>query len=169
VSPRAATALFALAGPGLELGVGPALLTGGLRRGDGVLDHVPVTVAGAVLLVAALAVVVWCLVDLAGRGGGSPSPAAPTRRLVVAGPYRHVRHPMYAATTAGLAGEALLLAQPVLLVAALVYRVALGLWAARREEPLLARRFGTAWEAYRATVPGWLPRVQMPPHFWGCG
>ena len=132
------TALFVLTVPAVELVVGPWVLTG-LEVGDGLPAFLqPV---GAVLLVAALIVLADAYLRFAREGQGTPSPLAPPRRLVTGGVYRWARHPMYAATTVALIGEAFLLRQPVLLVAAFAYGAALGALAHWWEEPLLRRRF----------------------------
>ncbi len=113
---------------------------------------------GAVVVLAGLLVLPWCFVRIAEDGAGTPSPALPTRRLVVRGPYRVVRHPMYAVTSAIIAGEGLLLSRPVLLVAAAAYLATTATLALRREERLLRGRFGPAHDAYVARVPAFLPR-----------
>jgi protein-S-isoprenylcysteine O-methyltransferase Ste14 len=163
LTPRAAaigSAIFFLVGPGLEAGVGPWLLTGGFDRGDDLPAQGAATVLGAVLVVVGLAVVLDAFRRFVADGIGTPTPAAPTSRLVVRGAYRHVRNPMYVATAAIIAGEGLLLARPILFVAAAVYLTTLAVVARRIEEPGLRARFGSEWDAYRAAVPGWIPRVR---------
>ena len=152
--------LFFLIGPGLEVGIGPALLTGGFEVGDGLPDVLALRILGVGLIVAGLLLLVHAYVFFALDGIGTPSPVSPPRELVVSGAYRHVRNPMYVATAAVIVGEALLLRQPILLAAAAVYCLAMAFLNHRFEEPLLRRRFGPAYDAYRAAVPGWLPRVR---------
>ena len=151
---------FFLIGPGLAAGAGPALLTGGFEVGDGLPDATALRVLGVVLIVAGLAVVIHAYARFALDGIGTPSPMAPPRELVVTGAYRYVRNPMYVATAAVIVGEGLLLRQPILLVAAVVYCAALAVLGIKFEEPLLRARFGPAYDAYRAAVPGWLPRLR---------
>jgi protein-S-isoprenylcysteine O-methyltransferase Ste14 len=151
------SALFFLVGPGLEAGVGPWLLTGFERGADW---PAPLRVLGVVLIVAGLAVVVTAFVRFASEGLGTPAPVAPAARLVVGGPYRHVRNPMYVATAAVIVGEGLVLGQPVLLVAAVVYGGALALLVRLHEEPVMAERFGASYDAYRRAVPAWIPRLR---------
>jgi protein-S-isoprenylcysteine O-methyltransferase Ste14 len=138
VDPRLGSALFVLVGPGVELVIGPWALTG-LRVGD----DLPAALQplGAALLVGGLVVLVDAYVRFAREGLGTPSPLAPPRRLVVSGVYRFARHPMYVATTAALVGEAFLLRQAILLVAAAAYGATLAALAHWWEEPLLRRRF----------------------------
>ena len=165
MSPRAAaliSVLFFFVGPLLEIGVGPFLLTAGWERGDDLPAQAVATALGAALIVAGVAVVVWCFVVLARDGRGTPTPAAATTRLVATGPYRHVRHPMYLATTAVIGGEGLVLARPVLFAAAAVYALTLLALLRYVEEPRLRARFGAEYDAYRATVPSCRPRWGRP-------
>lgn len=154
----AGSALFFLIGPGLEAGVGPWLLT---RVAGGEQDWPAlVRAAGAALIVAGLAVVAEVFARFVGEGAGTPSPAAPTARLVVGGAYRFVRHPMYVATATVIVGEALAFGEPVLLVAAAAYVAAMGALTRLVEDPRLAARFGAPYEEYRRAVPGWRPRLR---------
>jgi protein-S-isoprenylcysteine O-methyltransferase Ste14 len=140
VDPRLGSALFVLVGPALELVVGPWALTG-LRIGDDLPAAWPLRALGGVLIVVGVAVLADAYVRFARDGLGTPSPLAPPRRLVTSGVYRHLRHPMYLATTAALVGEALLLRQVILLAAAAAYGATLAALAHWWEEPLLRRRF----------------------------
>jgi protein-S-isoprenylcysteine O-methyltransferase Ste14 len=131
-------ALFVLTVPVVELVVGPWALTG-LEVGDGM--PAALQPIGAVVFVFAIVVLADAYVRFAREGQGTPSPLSPPRRLVTSGVYRFARHPMYAATTLALVGEALLLRRAVLLVAAAAYGAALFALARWWEEPLLRRRF----------------------------
>ncbi len=95
------------------------------------------------------------------EGIGTPAPVAPTERLVVGGAYRYVRNPMYLAVAALIVGQALLLAQVILLVYAVAFGVAVGAFVLGYEEPALVRRFGPEYNAYTREVPRWLPRVSL--------
>jgi protein-S-isoprenylcysteine O-methyltransferase Ste14 len=141
VDPRLGSALFLLVGPFVELVVGPWALTG-FHAGDDLPAWLqPV---GAVMLAAALLVLADAYVRFARDGLGTPSPLAPPRRLVTTGVYRHLRHPMYIATTAALVAEAFLLRRAILLVAAAAYGATLAALAHWWEEPQLRRRFGAS-------------------------
>ncbi|MFC4466378.1 methyltransferase family protein [Streptomyces xiangluensis] len=71
---------------------------------------------GIVPLVAGAVVLLSTFVRFVVEGLGTPAPVAPTEHLVVGGLYRHVRNPMYVAIVAVIAGQALLLARPLLFV-----------------------------------------------------
>jgi protein-S-isoprenylcysteine O-methyltransferase Ste14 len=150
-------AAFAIAGPGLEAGLGPYLLVAVAGTRDQGWPPA-VRVLGVLLIVAGLAVLADVLTRFARDGRGTPSPAAPAQALMRGGAFGVVRHPMYVATAAIVVGEALAFAQPVLLVAAAAYLTAMATLVATLEDPRLARRYGAAFDAYRRDVPGWLPR-----------
>ncbi len=49
----------------------------------------------------------WCIFTFATIGKGTPAPFDPPRRLVIRGPYRYVRNPMYIGAVLALAGATL--------------------------------------------------------------
>jgi protein-S-isoprenylcysteine O-methyltransferase Ste14 len=151
-------ALFII-GPGLVLGVVPWLLTRWQFR-----DPTPywaiIRVLGVLFILAGLVVLIRAFVRFVTEGFGTPLPAAPPKHLVVGGLYRWVRNPMYVAMLAVIVGQAALFGQlgPVV-YAAILWAVAASVvrW---REEPVLARRFGADYDAYRQAVPAWWPRLR---------
>jgi protein-S-isoprenylcysteine O-methyltransferase Ste14 len=168
ISAAGGTALFFAAAPGVVAGVIPWVLTGWRMAG-----HVPVTlrwVGGAVTFVAA-ALLIHSFARFVIEGSGTPSPSAPTERLVVGGLYRYVRNPMYLAVLSAILGQALLLGQAVLLPYAVVVMAAVVSFVHWYEEPTLSERYGPAYDAYRTSVPGWFPRLSSPatPHGHGQG
>ena len=114
---------------------------------------------GAVLVTAGVTLVAWTATLFARVGRGTIAPWDPTSRLVVLGPYRHVRNPMISGVLAILLGEAAIFASvPLLLWFAGVFAVN-ALYLPLVEEPGLRKRFGADYDAYRANVPRWLPRL----------
>jgi len=111
------------------------------------------TTAGALLFLASMAAWTW---GRAAQGDMFAQVARAPQRLVVRGPYRWVRHPLYLATTLGTAGHA---------IAAARWSTSL-LWAALavvlivrsvREERLMRDAFGAEWDAYARRSLGFLP------------
>jgi protein-S-isoprenylcysteine O-methyltransferase Ste14 len=156
VSAAGGTALFFAAAPGVVAGVVPWALTDWRVAGN-----VPAglrAVGGAVTFVAAV-LLIHSFVRFVIEGSGTPAPPAPTERLVVGGLYRYVRNPMYLAVLAAVLGQALLLGQAVLLPYAVVLLAAVVSFVRWYEEPTLRQRFGPAYDSYRASVPGWFPRL----------
>jgi protein-S-isoprenylcysteine O-methyltransferase Ste14 len=119
---------------------------------------IPLRVGGLILLAAGVVVLLQAFVRFVVEGLGTPAPVAPTERLVVGGLYRYVRNPMYLAVAAIIVGQALALGQPILLLYAGAFAVAVAAFVHWYEEPTLRRRFGDQYEAYRRAVPAWWPR-----------
>src|SRR5215471_2629567 len=62
---------------------------------------------GLMIAIAGGAIALWCVLAFATLGRGTPAPFDPPRRLVVRGPYRFVRNPMYRGASIALAGAGL--------------------------------------------------------------
>ncbi len=153
--------VFFVVAPGTVVGLLPWLMTG-WTAADPVpfWTPVPVVVAGSVLLAAGVAVLLHAFGQFVVEGLGTPFPAAPPRHLVVGGLYRYVRNPMYVAVVAAVLGQALVLGRADLLVYAVTVWAATAAFVRFREEPVLARRFGAEYTAYRRAVRAWWPRVR---------
>jgi len=152
----AGSAAFFVVAPGVVAGVVPYLLTGW----DANEWWLPVRVLGAVVLVASVAVLVQAFARFVFEGRGTPAPVAPTDRLVVGGLYRYVRNPMYVAVVGAIVGQALVLGRVVLLGYAAVVWAVVASFVRLYEEPTLREQFGAEYDAYRATVPAWVPRLR---------
>jgi protein-S-isoprenylcysteine O-methyltransferase Ste14 len=68
------------------------------------------------------------------------------------------RNPMYLAVAATIVGQALVLGQPILLLYAADFAVAVAAFVRWYEEPTLRRQFGEHYERHRLAVPAWWPR-----------
>jgi protein-S-isoprenylcysteine O-methyltransferase Ste14 len=128
--------------------LGPALFGLELTRSVGVL-----------LVLAGLPGLVDSYARFALQGLGTPAPVAPTKNLVVTGLYRYVRNPIYAALVAIILGQALLFGDWRLTLLGALFWLASHLFVIAYEEPTLQRTFGAEYEAYRAHVPRWVPRL----------
>jgi protein-S-isoprenylcysteine O-methyltransferase Ste14 len=120
----------------------------------------PLALLGVTLVAAGLALVGWTVALFARIGRGTLAPWDPTSRLVVAGPYRHVRNPMISGVLATLLGEAALFGSLPLLVWFGTVFLLNAIYFPLVEEPGLRERFGEDYERYRANVPRWLPRLR---------
>lgn len=128
--------------------------TGRLAMTDGALR-----VVAFAILAAGGAVGLWCVGSFSAYGKGTPAPFDPPRRLVIRGPYRYVRNPMYIAGILILLGEVVLFASVPLLQYTAGFWLAVHLLVIGYEEHALARTFGEDYTAYRASVRRWLPRI----------
>lgn len=116
--------------------------------------------AGAALFGAMSALGLASGAAVALHGEGTPFPTDTARRLVLRGPYRHVRNPMALAGLGQGLGVALMRGSPL----TALYVLAGGLgwnWLVRpHEERELLARFGAPYAHYRARVRCWWPNWQ---------
>lgn len=116
-------------------------------------------IAGMIVGAAGGAVAIWCIVTFAFIGRGTPAPFDPPRRLVVRGPYAHVRNPMYLGAALALVGAALFYGVGALWAYAAAFLVATHALVVLYEEPTLRQTFGADYESYRLKVRRWWPTL----------
>ncbi len=127
-------------------------------------DMAPAEIAGTRfwigLVVAAIGLVmaVWTVRLFVTVGKGTPAPWAPPERLVVRGPYRHVRNPMITGVLLMLGGESLIFGSWPVAGWMLAFFLLSSLYFVRVEEPSLERRLGEDYRRYKSNVPRWIPR-----------
>lgn len=114
--------------------------------------------AGIIATASGATLAVWCILSFAVIGRGTPAPFDPPRSLVVRGPYRHVRNPMYLGATVALAGAAVFYEATALLAYAAAFLVLMHLVVVLYEEPTLRHAFGNDYDAYCRRVGRWWPR-----------
>jgi protein-S-isoprenylcysteine O-methyltransferase Ste14 len=133
---------------------------------DGTL---PLQVLGAVLLVVSVSVGTWAVAKMgwarllfAGAlfppGAGAEENDVP-QRLVVEGPYRYVRNPLYDTDFCLILGAALLTRNSFLVALAALYLAQLALQLPL-EERELRERFGSPYRRYCRLVPRFVPRLR---------
>lgn len=118
---------------------------------------------GGGLGVAGLVLTAWTI-RITTHGRARPTGAWPPERLVVGGPYAHVRNPMILAGALVLAGESLSLHSWALGAWMVSFVVLHAFYFPCIEERALERRFGAAYRAYREHVPRWIPRRRAWSH-----
>jgi protein-S-isoprenylcysteine O-methyltransferase Ste14 len=114
---------------------------------------------GSLLYFPGLGLLLWARLTLGRMYFVSSSFEAPLyadHRLITAGPFAIVRHPMYLGLLlTSLGGILIYWTWTFIFVAANFFGLVVR---ARREEEALAAAFGRDWEAYRLRVPAWIPR-----------
>ncbi len=120
-------------------------------------------VLGLAVVVVGGALALWCILTFVFVGKGTPAPFDPPRRLVVRGPYRFVRNPMYMGAALALAGAALFYGSWPLLAYTAAFLLITHLFVLLYEEPTLRRTFGGEYDAYCRRVERWLPTLPGPP------
>lgn len=153
------SAVFLVVAPGTVAVLAPRWISG-WRMQPPFLGLPALRVLGVLLLGAGVPVLVESFARFAVEGLGTPAPVFPTKHLVVRGLYRHVRNPMYVAVVAVILGQALLLGDLRLLEYAAAIWLAFHCFVLAYEEPTLRLTFGAEYDAFRAGVPRWLPRLR---------
>jgi protein-S-isoprenylcysteine O-methyltransferase Ste14 len=113
--------------------------------------------AGLFLAAAGAALAVSCVLTFALVGKGTPAPFDPPRRLVVRGPYRFVRNPMYIGAALAMTGAAIYYQSVALFAYVVVFLLVTHTFVVTYEEPTLRRTFGKDYEAYCARIGRWRP------------
>ena len=129
----------------LVLPIGPRLASpNGLALGVGV-TFVAIGLALAVLSIRRFRL-----------AGTSVVPGEPSTALVVEGPYRFTRNPIYIGFVLLYFGLAIILTSLWVLVLLIPVLIVLQRGVVEREETYLERQFGDAYRKYQARVPRWL-------------
>jgi len=86
----------------------------------------------------------------------SPNPNHPSTTLVLSGPYRFSRNPMYIGLTLLYAGLMVFFQLPwgILFTPIVIWLITL--WVIRPEEEYLEHKFGSAYLKYKQTVRRWI-------------
>ncbi|MDQ2697669.1 MAG: isoprenylcysteine carboxylmethyltransferase family protein [Actinomycetota bacterium] len=156
------TILFLFAAPGVVAGLIPWAISG-YRMPWQPPWISPVALAAGLVILAGVVVLLDAFVRFA-RADGTPAPPAPTAHLVVVGPYRFVRNPMYVAVLAIILGQALLFASWATLLYAGVAFAAVALFVRFYEESTLEETYGEEYREYKRHVRGWIPRLRPWSH-----
>jgi protein-S-isoprenylcysteine O-methyltransferase Ste14 len=115
-------------------------------------------VAGMLLGVSGAVLALTCILTFVFVGRGTPAPFDPPRRLVVRGPYRFVRNPMYLGAGLALAGAALFYQSIPLLAYAGLFLLITHFFVVLYEEPTLRQTFETDYDAYCRRTGRWWPK-----------
>ena len=104
----------------------------------------------------------WAVLTLWTAGEGTPAPNAPTRRLVVSGPYRLCRNPIEFGAIFYYAGIGTLAGGIVVgLVCFLLGLIVGSAYHKFVEEREMEVRFGDEYREYRKRVPFLIPRLEI--------
>lgn len=153
------TTIFFFVAPGTVAGFIPWWIGKG-RFHPSFFGVTAIRAIGVILITASLVILLEAFVRFALKGIGTPAPVFPTKHLVVSGSYRYVRNPMYVAVVAMIFGQGLLFGRTSVLEWGLVFFLLTHLFVMFYEEPHLRRTFGSEYDAYRAAVHRWIPRLR---------
>jgi protein-S-isoprenylcysteine O-methyltransferase Ste14 len=110
---------------------------------------------GIVILLAGITIIISAR-TLFARTGQSPAPWKPTPELLLRGPYRFTRNPMYVGATCVQIGLGVAIGNPWIALLAPVALLTVHFIAVVPEEKYLAEKFGPSYHEYRARVRRYL-------------
>jgi protein-S-isoprenylcysteine O-methyltransferase Ste14 len=151
--------LFLLIAPGIVVGLVPWWISHWNVQAP-FFDFPPIRAIGAFLILLGIPVLFNAFTRFALQGAGTPAPVFPTRHLVVQGPYRYVRNPMYLAVVSVILGQGMVFGNAGLLAYGVIVLLTFHLFVLAYEEPTLRKTFGAEYDAFRASVPRWVPRFR---------
>jgi protein-S-isoprenylcysteine O-methyltransferase Ste14 len=146
---------FTLIVPGTAGVYVPLLLAHGRAPASGLLFFLAL-----VLLAAGGILYVWCVWNFAVIGRGTPAPIDAPKKLVVRGPYRYSRNPMYVGALTVILGWAVMFRAMNLLIYMICVGIFFHLFVVLYEEPHLRRLFGDEYRNYCEKVDRWMPRFR---------
>jgi protein-S-isoprenylcysteine O-methyltransferase Ste14 len=115
----------------------------------------PAAAVGGLVFLAGLALLVWAASTFRGAGTNVPT-SKPTTTIVVAGPYRYSRNPIYVGMFLGLVGIAIGFDSLWPLVLLVPFFLVIRYGVVAREEAYLEHKFGDAYRTYKRRVRRWL-------------
>jgi protein-S-isoprenylcysteine O-methyltransferase Ste14 len=116
-------------------------------------------VLALVVAVPGLILAAWTMSLFIRFGDGTAAPWDPPQKLVIRGPYRHVRNPMISGVLFLLIAESMFFDVSGLLVWTTVFFVGNSVYFPLVEEPGLRKRFGDDYKIYFRNVGRWIPRL----------
>ena len=112
---------------------------------------------GSLVGIVGLGLAVSCVLAFATLGKGTPAPFDPPRRLVIRGPYRLLRNPMYFGAGLWVLGLAMFYQSGWLVLYAAVFMAIAHAFVRLYEEPTLQGMFGDEYREYCRRVRRWWP------------
>ena len=106
-----------------------------------------------------IALLAWCNVLFVRQGRGTAAPYDPPRALVLRGPYRYVRNPMYLSAALIILGLGMWTEAVSVFAYLALAMLGYSSFVRYYEEPRLTAQFGAAYQSYPGAVPRWLPRL----------
>jgi protein-S-isoprenylcysteine O-methyltransferase Ste14 len=118
--------------------------------------HLLLSTAGLIMCIAGMALLVSGRQHL-GANWSQTVAAKDEHELVTSGPYRYIRHPMYAGGFVACIGSAIVAGGPFVFL--LLFLGTLFLWRVHAEDKLMAQQFPTEYPAYMKRTKALIPFV----------
>ena len=144
----------------------PALLIFILPKLDRILGlgsfylGIPNIIIGVLLIIIGAALAFYTIYIQYTLASGTPIPVAPTKRLLVVGPFKYCRNPMALGTIILYAGISILVGSFSSLFMVLLFTILLVLYIKLIEEKELQQRFGEEYLLYKKQTPFFIPGLK---------
>jgi protein-S-isoprenylcysteine O-methyltransferase Ste14 len=116
---------------------------------------VPAAWVGGAIFAIAFALAIWAIVTIR-KAGTRVETCKPTTAIVVNGPYRFTRNPIYLGLVLGQIGVAVAFDSLWILATLALFYLVIRYGVIAREEAYLERKFGDVYLSYKARVRRWL-------------
>ena len=150
--------------PGTVLVFIPAVIlwiTGSSKRPPEITEPGQLSFWLSLLLAATgLGLSTWTVMLFMKFGNGTPAPWDPPKKLVVRGPFRHLRNPMITGVVIMLLAEAMLFQSWPIAIWMILFFAGNAIYFPVIEERGLEKRFGDDYREYKANVRRWIPRLR---------
>jgi len=113
---------------------------------------------GVAFGLAVLPLLYWVMTSI-GRNVSETYLTKQSHQLVTVGPYRWIRHPLYAVATLGLVCLSIVASNWFMLAMALIAFIGIAVLVVPREEAELIKKFGSAYRAYQQRTGRFTPRL----------
>ena len=147
---------FTILQPGIVAGLIPYFI---IRRSLSTSIEQPFSLyqyLGSMIFILGFMLMLICIANFAIRGRGTLSPVDPTKKLVIGGPYKFSRNPMYVGVMMILIGESIFFQSTATCIYSLVIFIAFYTFVVFFEEPYLRERFGDEYNRYVRNVRRWV-------------
>ena len=104
-------------------------------------------------------IIIRCSIDIISRGRGTPAHLGPPKELLITGPYRHFRNPIYLGASLVVLGYIVWFGSRFLIGYLLLFVLGFHFLIVFIEEPVLRNTFGAEYQEYCRRVPRWIPRL----------
>ena len=112
----------------------------------------------SIVSVAMLPVLVWVMISI-GKNVSETYLTKESHKLITAGPYRWVRHPLYTVAAIALVSLSIVAANWLMLALTIAAPIAIALFVIPREEAELVGKFGDEYRDYQARTGKLAPRL----------
>jgi len=124
------------------------------------LVHTPLGFLGISIATIGAIYLLWCVFLFLTIGRGTPVPVRPPQKLVIIGPYKYVRNPIYISEILILFGLSIYFGSASLLILTFAAALFFHLVVIFFEEMSLERRYGEEFLKYKREVPRWIPKIK---------